>query len=220
VKQASGLSLRWVVCRPNRCVRHLGQGRHLPPRPVATRGGHRERLTPKRLAARPRFGGVVSRLALAELGDHRLGVEATTAGAFVPASGRLTCLPLGVTTQDERSFLRAGLRDPSAQDVRGDDAGKERPRQVLVEHVDTYPAITTVAAASSVTQNSVVMTPGRASVSPAKNSPRRPPRVRCCPARCSRSSGVRTSLISVSLFPWMCHATSGVVELGDHVFPR
>src|SRR5215207_1890802 len=54
---------------------------------------------------------------------------------------------------------------------------------------DTYPAITTVAAASSVIKNSLVMIPGRASVSPEKSIPRRPPRV--------RSSGVRTSVISV-----------------------
>src|SRR5918995_580802 len=62
---------------------------------------------------------------------------------------------------------------------------------------DTYPAITTVAAASSVSKNSLVMIPGRASVSPAKSAPRRPPL--CCAARCRRSLGVRTSVISVSL---------------------
>src|SRR5215207_10391353 len=32
-----------------------------------------------------------------------------------------------------RPFLRAGFGDPSAQDVRRDDAGEERPRQILVE---------------------------------------------------------------------------------------
>src|SRR5215207_7602417 len=47
-----------------------------------------------------------------ELGDHRLRVELAAAGAFVPASGRLPCLPLRVTTHDERSFLRAGTLTP------------------------------------------------------------------------------------------------------------
>src|SRR5215204_6786860 len=76
---------------------------------------------------------------------------------------------------------------------------------------DTYPAITTVAAASSVNQNSVVMSPGRASVSPERSIPRRPPRV--------RSSGVRTSVISVPR-RWI---VPGPLTLrfpnGKHAFP-
>ncbi len=72
----------------------------------------------------------------------------------------------------ERTLTGTGLGETADQRIRGDDPGAQSPGEVNVERVGHVAATITVTAMMIESQNSVVMTPGRASVDPA-TKPRR-----------------------------------------------